>query len=165
MVNHGVSTAALFLAGGWMISRRQSTQVDDFGGVQRITPVMAWSFFIAGLSALALPGLSTFVSEFLVLIGTFTRYPLAGVIATLGIVLAALYVLYLVQRALHGPVKAGNEEMRDLNLREKLAIAPVIAGLIFFGFYPKPMLNVVNPTTTSILSHSSIVDPTPLAGK
>ena len=165
MVNHGVSTAALFLAGGWMIARRQSTQVEDFGGVQRITPVMAWCFFIAGLSALALPGLSTFVSEFLVLIGTFTRYPVAGVIATLGIILAALYILYLVQRALHGPVKGGNEDMHDLTVREKIAIAPVIAALIFFGFYPKPLLNDINPMTSTLMSQTSVADPTPLAGK
>jgi NADH-quinone oxidoreductase subunit M len=126
---------------------------------------MAWCFFIAGLSALALPGLSTFVSEFLVLIGTFTRYPVAGVIATLGIILAALYILYLVQRALHGPVKEGNEDMHDLTVREKIAIAPVIAALIFFGFYPKPLLNDINPMTSTLMSQTSVADPTPLAGK
>ncbi len=165
MVNHGVSTAALFLAGGWMIARRQSTQVDDFGGLQRVTPVMAWCFFIAGLSALALPGLSSFVSEFLVLLGTFTRYPLAAIIGTLGIVLAALYVLILVQRALHGPVKSGNEGLSDLNVREKIAIAPVIAALVFLGFYPKPALTVINPMTSTVMAQASVTDPTPLAGK
>ncbi len=93
MVNHGFSTAALFLIAGWMISRRGSSTISDFGGLQRVTPVMAWSFFIAGMSSLALPGLSSFVSEFLVLVGTYTRYPVAAIIGTLGIVLAALYVL------------------------------------------------------------------------
>ena len=165
MVNHGFSTAALFLVGGWMISRRKSAAIDDFGGLQRITPVMAWTFFIAGLSALALPGLSSFVSEFLVLLGTFTRYPVAAIIGTLGIVLAALYILILVQRTLHGPLKSGNESMTDLNLREKIAIAPVIAALVILGFYPKPALHVINPSTTSVMAQMNVIDPHVLAGK
>lgn len=107
MFNHGFSTAALFLVAGWMQSRRGSSTIADFGGLQRVTPVMAWSFFIAGMSSLALPGLSSFVSEFLVLVGTYTRYPVAAVIATLGIVLAALYILIPVQKALHGPTTPG----------------------------------------------------------
>ena len=165
MVNHGFSTAALFLVGGWMIERRKSTQIEDFGGLQRITPVMAWCFFIAGMSALALPGLSSFVSEFLVLVGTFTRYPAAAVIGTLGIVLAALYVLLLVQRALHGPLKEGNEDTHDLVLREKIAIAPVIVALVLLGFYPKPAIHVINPATSQVLSQVQVSDPSPLAGK
>jgi NADH-quinone oxidoreductase subunit M len=144
MVNHGFSTAALFLIAGWMITRRNSSKVQDFGGLQRVTPLLAWSFFIAGLSSLALPGLSSFVSEFLVLVGTFVRYPVAAVIGTLGIILAALYILIPVQRALHGPTTPGNEKLRDLNLREKIAIAPVIALIIFFGFFPQILLNVIN---------------------
>ena len=165
MINHGFSTAALFLVGGWMIQRRKSSQVDDFGGLQRVTPVMAWTFFIAGLSALALPGLSSFVSEFLVLLGTFTRYPLAAVIGTLGIVLAALYVLILVQRALQGPLQPGNEEITDLNWRERVAIAPVIVALVLLGFYPKPAIHLINPATNQVLSAAQASDPTPLAGK
>lgn len=145
MVNHGFSTAALFLIAGWMIARRNSSKVADFGGLQRVTPVLAWTFFIAGLSSLALPGLSSFVSEFLVLVGTFVRYPLAAVIGTLGIILAALYILIPVQRALHGPIVPGNENLKDLNLREKIAIAPVIALIIAFGFFPQVLLNVINP--------------------
>ena len=165
MVNHGFSTAGLFLVGGWMIQRRQSTQVADFGGLQRITPVMAWCFFIAGMSALALPGLSSFVSEFLVLIGTFTRYPAAAIIGTLGIVLAALYVLILVQRSLHGPLQEGNEDISDLNLREKIAIAPVLVALVLLGFYPKPAIHTIDPMTRQIMAQISMSDPTPLAGK
>ena len=165
MVNHGFSTAALFLVGGWMIERRKSTQVEDFGGLQRITPVMAWSFFIAGMSALALPGLSSFVSEFLVLIGTFTRYPAAAIIGTLGIVLAALYILILVQRTLHGPLQPGNEDTPDLNWREKFALAPVIVALVLLGFYPKPAIHVIDPATSQIMAAAQVTDPTPLAGK
>jgi NADH-quinone oxidoreductase subunit M len=164
MFNHGFSTAALFLVAGWMISRRGSSTISDFGGLQRVTPVMAWSFFIAGLSGLALPGLSSFVSEFLVLVGTFTRYPVAAVIATFGIVLAALYILIPVQRALHGPTTPGNENLKDLNLREKIAIAPVMAIIIFLGFYPAPALNVINPAAAHVLSQIGFTDPAPTNG-
>ena len=164
MFNHGFSTAALFLVAGWMISRRGSSTIADFGGLQRVTPVMAWSFFIAGMSSLALPGLSSFVSEFLVLVGTFTRYPVAAVIATFGIVLAALYVLIPVQRALHGPTTPGNENLADLNLREKLAIAPVIAVIVFLGFYPAPALNIINPAAAHVLSQIGFTDPVPTQG-
>ncbi|CAN2220568.1 NuoM NADH,ubiquinone oxidoreductase subunit 4 (chain M) [Candidatus Nanopelagicaceae bacterium] len=161
MFNHGFSTAALFIVAGWMASRRGSSSIADFGGLQRVTPVMAWSFFIAGMSSLALPGLSSFVSEFLVLVGTFTRYPVAAVLATFGIVLAALYILIPVQKALHGPVTPGNENLPDLNLREKVAIAPVISVIIALGFYPAPLLNVINPASAHVLEMQGFTDPTP----
>ena len=159
MVNHGFSTAALFLVAGWMISRRNSATIADFGGLQRVTPIMAWSFFIAGMSSLALPGLSSFVSEFLVLVGTFTRYPWHAVIATFGIVLAALYILIPVQRALHGPVTPGNENLPDLNLREKIAIAPIIAIIVALGFFPAPLLNVINPAAKATIQAAGFSDP------
>jgi NADH-quinone oxidoreductase subunit M len=159
MVNHGFSTAALFLVAGWMMSRRKSSTISDFGGLQRVTPVMAWSFFIAGMSGLALPGLSSFVSEFLVLVGTYTRYPVAAVIGTLGIVLAALYILIPIQKTLHGPTTEGNENLKDLNLREKFAIAPVIAIIVVMGFYPKPVLDLINPTSEKIVTNAGFTDP------
>ncbi len=165
MVNHGFSTAALFLIAGWMISRRKSSLISDFGGLQRVTPVMAWTFFIAGMSALALPGLSSFVSEFLVLVGTFTRYPWAAIIATVGIILAALYVLILVQRSLHGPIAPGNENLPDLSRREKYAIAPVLAVIIVLGFFPKPLLDVINPTVVQTMQVVGVTDPAPTGGK
>ncbi len=169
MFNHGFSTAALFIVGGWMMSRRGSSKISDFGGLQRVTPVMAWSFFIAGMSSLALPGLSSFVSEFLVLVGTYTRYPVAAIIGTFGIVLAALYILIPVQRALHGPTMPGNEALSDLNLREKIAIAPVIAIIIALGFYPSPLLNIINPASTHTITQAGFTDPLaqidPKAGK
>ena len=164
MFNHGFSTAALFIVGGWMIARRGSSTIADFGGLQRVTPVMAWSFFLAGMSSLALPGLSSFVSEFLVLVGTFTRYPVHAVIATFGIVLAALYILIPVQKALHGPTTAGNEGLNDLNLREKIAIAPVIAIIIALGFYPSPLLNVINPASAHVIAQMGFTDPAPTNG-
>jgi NADH-quinone oxidoreductase subunit M len=165
MVNHGFSTAALFLIAGWMISRRGSSTISDFGGLQRVTPVMAWTFFIAGMSSLALPGLSSFVSEFLVLVGTYTRYPVAAVIGTLGIVLAALYILIPVQKSLHGPITSGNENLKDLNLREKIAISPVILVIIFMGFYPKPVLDLINPTSEKVVVNAGFSDPIAKVGK
>jgi NADH-quinone oxidoreductase subunit M len=164
MFNHGFSTAALFLVAGWMISRRGSSTIADFGGLQRVTPVMAWTFFLAGMSSLALPGLSSFVSEFLVLVGTFTRYPVHAIIATFGIVLAALYILIPVQKALHGPTTPGNEALSDLNLREKIAIAPVIAIIVVLGFYPSPLLKVINPAASHVISQMGFTDPAPTTG-
>ena len=164
MFNHGFSTAALFLVGGWMISRRGSSTIADFGGLQRVTPVMAWTFFLAGMSSLALPGMSSFVSEFLVLVGTFTRYPVHAVIATFGIVLAALYILIPVQKALHGPTSPGNENLSDLNFREKIAIAPVIAIIIALGFYPSPLLKVINPASAHVIAQMGFTDPAPTNG-
>ena len=164
MFNHGISTAALFLTAGWMISRRGSSTIADFGGLQRVTPILAWSFFIAGLSSLALPGLSSFVSEFLVLVGTYTRYPVAAVIATFGIILAALYILIPVQKALHGPTTAGNENLTDLNKREIAAITPVIALIIALGFYPKPALEIINPAAQVTITKAGYSDPQPLVG-
>ena len=161
MFNHAFSTAALFLVAGWMATRRGSSTISDFGGLQRITPIMAWSFFIAGMSSLALPGLSSFVSEFLILVGTYTRYPVAAIIATFGIVLAALYILIPVQRALHGPTTPGNENLKDLNLREKVAIAPVIAIIVVLGFYPAPLLNIINPAAAHVVSQMGFSDPAP----
>ena len=164
MFNHGISTAALFLTAGWMISRRSSSTIADFGGLQRVTPILAWSFFIAGLSSLALPGLSSFVSEFLVLVGTYTRYPVAAVIATFGIILAALYILIPVQKALHGPTTAGNENLPDLNRREIAAIAPVIALIVALGFYPKPALEIINSAAQVTITKAGYSDPQPLVG-
>jgi NADH-quinone oxidoreductase subunit M len=164
MLNHGFSTAALFLTAGWMISRRGSSTISEFGGLQRVTPILAWSFFIAGMSSLALPGLSSFVSEFLVLVGTYTRYPVAAIIATFGIILAALYILIPVQRALHGPTTPGNENLPDLNKREIAAIAPVIAVIIALGFYPKPALDIINPAAQATITKAGFSDPAPVVG-
>ena len=164
MLNHGFSTAALFMTAGWMISRRRSSTIADFGGLQRVTPLLAWSFFVAGMSSLALPGLSSFVSEFLVLVGTYTRYPIAAIIGTIGIILAALYILIPVQRALHGPVTEGNDGLTDLNRRELIAIAPIIALIIGLGFYPKPALDVINPAAKATITKAGMVDPLPTVG-
>jgi NADH-quinone oxidoreductase subunit M len=161
MVNHGFSTGALFLLAGFLISRRGSRLVADYGGVQWVAPVLAGTFLIAGLSGLSLPGLSSFVSEFLVLVGTFTRYPVAAVLATFGIVLAALYILVLYQRTMTGPKTPATENMPDLRPREVWVVAPLMVGLVALGFYPKPVLDVINPAVERTLAYVSQTDPRP----
>lgn len=161
MVNHGISTAALMLVAGFLISRRGSRLISDYGGVQKVAPVLAGTFLIGGLATLSLPGLAPFVSEFLVLVGTFSRYPVIGIIATVGIVLAALYVLVLYQRTMTGPVKPEVSAMPDLRVRELAVVVPLIALLIFLGVYPKPLTDVVNPAVKQTMSDVHKKDPRP----
>ncbi|KOG90671.1 NADH-quinone oxidoreductase subunit M [Streptomyces varsoviensis] len=161
MVNHGISTAALMLVAGFLISRRGSRLIADYGGVQKVAPVLAGTFLVGGLATLSLPGLAPFVSEFLVLVGTFSRYPALGIIATVGIVLAALYVLVLYQRTMTGPVKAEVRAMPDLKVRELVVVAPLIALLVFLGVYPKPLTEIVNPAVKHTMSQVDKTDPRP----
>ena len=161
MVNHGISTALLMLIAGFLITRRGSRLIADFGGVQKVAPVLAGTFLIGGLATLSLPGLAPFVSEFLVLVGTFARYPVLGVIATVGIVLAALYVLVLYQRTMTGPVKAAVSGMSDLKAREIAVVVPLVALTILFGVYPKPLTDLVNPAVSDTLSQVHQTDPAP----
>ncbi|MER0241624.1 NADH-quinone oxidoreductase subunit M [Streptomyces sp. HSW2009] len=161
MLNHGISTAALLLVAGFLISRRGSRLIADYGGVQKVAPVLAGTFLIGGLATLSLPGLAPFVSEFLVLVGTFSRYPAIGIVATVGIVLAALYVLVLYQRTMTGPVKAGVENMPDLKARELTVVVPLIALLVFLGVYPKPITEMVDPAVGHTLSVVDKQDPKP----
>ncbi|MEW2435121.1 NADH-quinone oxidoreductase subunit M [Streptomyces caniferus] len=161
MVNHGISTAALMLVAGFLISRRGSRLIADYGGVQKVAPVLAGTFLIGGLATLSLPGLAPFVSEFLVLVGTFSRYPVIGIIATLGIVLAALYVLVLYQRTMTGPVKPEVRSMPDLRVRELVVVAPLVVLLLFLGVYPKPLTDLVNPAVDHTLSVVDKKDPKP----
>ena len=161
MVNHGISTAALLLVAGFLITRRGSRLIADYGGVQKVAPVLAGTFLIGGLATLSLPGLAPFVSEFLVLVGTFSRYPVVGIIATLGIVLAALYVLVLYQRTMTGPVKAEVSGMKDLKVRELVVAAPLIALLVFLGIFPKPLTEIVNPAVEHTMSDVQKKDPAP----
>jgi NADH-quinone oxidoreductase subunit M len=124
--------------------------------VAKVAPWLAGAFLLAGLSALSLPGLSTFISEFLVLVGTFTAHRWFAVIATFGIILAALYVLWMVQRTIHGPLREGLESMKDLTRREVWVIAPVLAVIVALGVYPKPLLDIINP---AVQHTNSVVRP------
>ncbi|WP_032377110.1 NADH-quinone oxidoreductase subunit M [Rhodococcoides fascians] len=155
MVNHGISTAALFLIAGFLVSRRGSRAIADYGGVQKVAPVLAGTFLISGLATLSLPGLAPFISEFLVLIGTFGRYGVAAIVATGALVLSAIYILWLYQRVMTGPVREGSEKISDLVPREALVVVPLLALLIVFGVYPKPALDVITPAVQSTIVDSA----------
>jgi NADH-quinone oxidoreductase subunit M len=161
MVNHGFATGALFLIAGFMIVRRRSHMINDYGGVQKVAPLLAGLFLIAGLAGLSLPGLSTFVSEFLVLVGTFTRYKAAAVAATVAVILSAIYILWMYQRTMHGPVREEVEGFGDLKARELWAVGPLIALIVVFGVYPQPLLNIINPAVHHTLVQVHATDPVP----
>ena len=161
MVNHGFSTGALFLIAGFMIARRRSQLIADYGGVQKVAPVLAGLFLVAGLAGLAMPGLNTFVSEFLVLVGTFTRYEVAAVLATASIILAAIYILWMYQRTMTGPVREEVSGMPDLRARELWAVGPLIVLIVALGVYPKPALDVINPAVHQTLVQVHSTDPVP----
>ena len=163
MVNHGLSTVALFVIVGFMISRRGSRQVADYGGVSKPAPVLAGSLLFAGLAGLALPGLATFVSEFLVLVGTFSRYRAAAVVATVGTILAAVYILWLYQRTMTGPVRDETKGFADLHRRELLVVAPLVALILALGFFPKPALDVIDDGVAPALTEVTVSDPEPIA--
>ncbi len=166
MLNHGFSTAALFLAVGYLVKRRGSADIKAFGGVEKVAPVGAGLFLVAGLSTLALPGMSSFISEFMVMAGTWERHPWLAGISTLGTVLAALYVLLAYQRTMTGPateVAEAHFTGRDLSGRERLVMVPLIALLLVFGFYPKPMLQVVEHTANTTMATVGMTDPAPAA--
>jgi NADH-quinone oxidoreductase subunit M len=161
MVNHGFATGALFILAGFLVARRKSHLISDYGGVQSVAPVLAGLFLIAGLAGLSLPGLSTFVSEFLVLVGTFTRYEVAAALATVGIILAAIYILWMYQRTMTGPVRPEVADMPDLKARELWAVGPLIALIVVLGVYPKPALDIINPAVHSTLVGVHSTDPVP----
>ncbi len=163
MVNHGVSTAALFLIAGFLVSQRGTRAIDAYGGVQKVAPVLAGTFLVAGMATLALPGLAPFISEFLVLIGTFTRYPAFAVLASIALVLSSIYILWLYQRMMTGPVTDGNDKLHDLLPRELVVITPLIALLLVLGIYPKPALDVINPAVNQTLITIGQHDPAPTA--
>jgi len=161
MVNHGISTAALFLIAGFLVSRKGSRLIADYGGVQKVAPILAGTFLVAGLATLSLPGLAPFISEFLVLIGTFTRYPVFTVFAATGLVLSAIYILLMYQRMMTGPVNARTEGVRDLRPRELFVVVPLIAILIALGVYPKPALSIIDPAVGHTLTTIDQHDPAP----
>jgi NADH-quinone oxidoreductase subunit M len=162
MVNHGLATAALFLVAGYLIKRRGgSSLISEQGGVENNAPMLAGLFLVGGLASLGLPGLSPFVSEFLVMLGAFSYNWWIGAIAVLGIVLAALYILIAYARTFTGPTRPGLEGIRDLGAREVLAVAPLMVALLFLGFYPKPVLDVINPVTDTTMSNVGVTDAPP----
>lgn len=160
MVNHGIGTAALFLLAGYLIRRRGTALISQMRGVEKAAPVLAGLFLVAGLATLGLPGLSPFVSEFLVLLAAFDYRWWVGAIAVTAIVLAAIYVLWLYQRVFTGPAPEA-DDTKDLSLREVGAVAPLMVALVFFGFYPAPLLDVSNPTVDSLMEQVGVSDDEP----
>jgi NADH-quinone oxidoreductase subunit M len=163
MFNHGISTGALFLLAGFLIARHptRSQRLTDYGGLQRVTPILAGTFLVAGLSALSLPGLSTFVSEIMVLVGTFSRSHPAALVAVLGVVLAALYVLLTYQKVFTGRTPDALTGTADLGAREKWVVAPLIVALLVLGFYPAPALDLVREPAQATMTAVGLEDPAP----
>lgn len=161
MLNHGFSTAALFLVVGMLISRRGSAKIADFGGVQKAVPVLSGLLLLAGLSGLALPGMSSFVSEFMVMAGTWSRTPWVAAVSALGTVLAAVYILLMYQRVMTGPLsdEVAVHFTTDATAREKWVAAPVIAVILLLGFVPNIALSIAQPTSVSTISRVGVADP------
>ncbi len=161
MLNHGFSTAALFLTVGYLIKRRGSAEISAFGGVEKVAPVLAGAFLLACLSALSLPGMSTFVSEFLVIAGTWSRSPWIAAISAIGIILAATYALRMYQRTMTGPVTEATAThiTRDLTGSERSVMVPIVAIILLFGVLPGPIVQLVEPTAKAAMTRMQLTDP------
>lgn len=145
MIAHGVSTAGMFLTLGFLEKRGMSRRIPDYRGMQRVTPVLAGTFLMAGLASIALPGLSGFVPEWLVLTGTFQVNYWLAIFAVLGVILAAIYILLPYQRMFTGPKEEAIADAADLGGREKAAIAPVLVAALALGIFTAPFTDLVRP--------------------
>ena len=153
MVNHGLSTGALFMLVGALYDRRHTRAIADFGGLASVVPVLAGTFLFVALSSLGLPGLNGFVGEFLILLGTFLAYDWWVVPAAFGIVLAAIYLLWAYQRVFHGGVTMEeNRGLPDLRTREVVMLAPVLVLIVFIGVYPQPFLERIEPAAERVVA-------------
>ncbi|MDP9386780.1 MAG: NADH-quinone oxidoreductase subunit M [Actinomycetota bacterium] len=152
MVNHGLSTGALFLLVGMIYERRHTRQISELNGLQKPMPVLAAVFTVVMLSSIGLPGLNNFVGEFLVLIGAFVTHRWWAVVATAGVILAALYLLWAYQRVFHGTPTAENANVPDMTLRERLVMAPLVVLIVALGVYPKPVLDRINPSVEALMA-------------
>jgi NADH-quinone oxidoreductase subunit M len=153
MVNHGLIIAVLFIVIGWIYERRRTWQVNELRGLQRAAPVMAGVFTVAMLATIGVPGLNGFVGEFLILTGTFLTHRWWAVVATGGVVLAALYMLWAYQQAFHHEPDPADASVKDLSWREMAVVAPLIALILVLGVYPKPVLDRITPSVTSLVQH------------
>jgi NADH-quinone oxidoreductase subunit M len=153
MVNHGLVTAGFFLLIGWIYERRQSWQIGELGGLQTPAPLMAAAFTVVMMASIGLPGLNGFVSEFLVLAGTFLTHRWWAVPATVGVIGAVLYLLWAYQQAFHGKPSAAVRETRDLNWNERIVIAPLIVLIVLLGVYPKPVIDRITPSVNRLVDH------------
>ncbi|HUP64664.1 MAG TPA: NADH-quinone oxidoreductase subunit M [Thermoanaerobaculia bacterium] len=155
-INHGISTGALFLLVGVIYDRRHTRLLADFGGLARVMPIFTVLFIITALSSVGLPGLNGFVGEFLILAGSFRTMPRLTIAATTGVILAAIYLLWLVQKVFFGPViHKENENLPDLRWNELLAVSPLIVMMVWIGLYPAPFLSRIEPSVQQLLAISS----------
>jgi len=153
MVNHGVSTGALFLMVGMIYERRHTRMIAELKGIQAVAPIFAGFFTVVMLSSIGLPGLNGFIGEFLILIGAFSTARWWVVAATFGVILAALYLLWAYQRVFHGEPDEANRSFPELTKREGALLSVFVAVIVFTGVYPKPMLNRIEPSVKALLEH------------
>jgi len=153
MLNHGVSTGGLFLLVGMIYERRHTRAIAEFGGLWAVVPRYAVALMLVMLASVGLPGLNGFVGEFLILVGAFPVQPWATAAATSGIVLGALYLLWLYQRVIFGPVtEPKNQALEDLSPREIVVLVPIVVLAIVMGVYPKPFLDRIEPSVERMLA-------------
>jgi NADH-quinone oxidoreductase subunit M len=153
MVNHGISTGALFLLVGMIYERRHTRQIAELKGLQSVAPIFAAAFMVVMLSSIGVPGLNGFVGEFLILIGSFENARWWVVVGTTGVILAALYLLWAYQRVFHGEVDEANASFPELTPREGMLLFTFIAAIVFTGVYPKPMLDRIEPSVKVLVTH------------
>jgi NADH-quinone oxidoreductase subunit M len=153
MINHGISTGALFMLAGILYERRHTYEIAEFGGLAHVMPTFSTIFLIVTLSSLGLPLMNNFIGEFLTIRGAFEANVYWGVFAVTGIILGAAYMLWLYQRVFFGPVtNKANEGLRDLDKREAWQFAPLIFLIFWIGIYPKPLLSYINPQTEVVVA-------------
>src|SRR2546421_1480162 len=147
MINHGISTGALFFLVGMIYERRHSRLIEAYGGIARVVPLFAAILTIVSLSSIGLPGTNGFVGEFLILVGAFQTYPVAATIATSGVIVAAAYLLPALQRLIFNKLdKSENEKLLDLSPRELAVLLPLVACIVWIGVYPAPLLRRMEPS-------------------
>jgi NADH-quinone oxidoreductase subunit M len=152
MINHGISTGALFFLVGMIYERRHSRLLDAYGGIARVVPLFAAVLTVVSLSSIALPGTNGFVGEFLVLLGSFRTYPIATGLATTGVIVAAAYLLTALQRVIYNPLtQPENEQLTDLSARELAVLVPLLACILWVGIYPKPFLERMEPSARALI--------------
>lgn len=153
LINHGITTGALFLFVGMLYERMHTRQISDFGGLAKKAPILVSLFMISVMASIGLPGLNGFIGEFLILIGSFRHYMVLTVIATSGVILAAVYLLWMFQRVMFQKITNPiGENITDLDLREIITVLPLILLMFFIGFYPVPFLSRIDPTVIHFLS-------------
>jgi NADH-quinone oxidoreductase subunit M len=152
MVNHGISTGALFLLIGMIYERKHTRLISAYGGIARSVPLFAALLTFVSLSSIGLPGTNGFVGEFLVLIGAFRSEPYYAVVATLGVIFAAAYLLWAIQRILFNPLdKPQNALLKDLNWRELGLLAPLVIVIVWLGVYPAPVLRRTQQSAVAVV--------------